>query len=141
MIWLIAAAVAQGLHDALPEPPVRGPDHTGDCQTKEPALAGSKRKCDALSVPPAYLAFLEENRVYASQLHVHLVAAHAVADADARAAADQIAWRDERLAEQAELRQPNPTLEVLGYVGIGVVMTLGAAWSLGQIAQFNPTSP
>lgn len=127
MIWLIGAALAQ----ELPEPPVRAPDLEGDCTHKAPAPAGVERDCAAVSVPPAYLGYLEETRVYADQLRLHLVAQRAIADADARAATDAIAWRDAQL----EARQPNGTLEVLGYVGIGVVMTLGAAWALGEIGR------
>lgn len=129
IVWLIGVAWAQD----VPTPPVRADDEEHDCRVKQPLLAGSTLDCDVVGYPPAYGAYLEEVLVYSGQLHVHLVAARSIAEADARAAADQLQWRDDQLAAQLELRQPRPVLEVLAYVGVGVGLTLGAAWSLGQI--------
>lgn len=119
----------------IPEPPVRAADHVGDCTSKAPAVAGSQRDCRAVSTPPSYLAYLEEQREYSAQLRVHLVAVRAVAAVDATAAASQIDWRDQQLEREFARREPRPVLEIVGYVALGSAMTLGAGWALGQITQ------
>lgn len=120
----------------LPPAPERSPDHDGDCTAKAAAPAGVPRDCDAVSVPPSYLAHLESTRVYAGQLRLHLTAAQSVAAADARSCADGIEWRDQVISD---LREPRPFLQRpgvqagLGIAG-GVLLTVSAAWALGQVA-------
>jgi len=120
----------------LPAAPVRPPDRAGDCTAKAAAPAGAARDCDAISVPPAYLAYLEEGRVYGDQLHLHLVASRAVAAADARSCDDALTWRDQVIADA---KTPRPVLQRPGVqvgvgVGVGTLLTIGAGWALGQVA-------
>lgn len=119
----------------LPDAPVRPPDQEGDCPVMAGAFAGSSRDCHAVSLPPSYLAHLEEIRVYSDQVRMHLVATRAVYASDLRNAEDAIAWRD---AEIAYLRKPKPffqqpavhvTLGVLGGVGLCVA----AGYAMGQL--------
>lgn len=139
LLLLCAPVLADPLASTTPIPaaPVRPPDHAGDCTAKAAAPAGAPpRSCDAISVPPSYLAHLEATRVYADQLQLHLVAAQAVADADSRSCADALAWRDQVIADQ---RRPVPLLQRPGVqVGVGVVggalLTVGAGWALGQVS-------
>lgn len=134
MTLLLLAGIAAAAD--LPAPPERPADYPGDCLTKAGAPAGASRDCDAISVPPSYLAHLEAQRVYAQQLRLHLVAADAVHNADAAACAEAVAWRDTVIAD---LQQPVPVLQRPGVqVGLGVVggavLTVGAGWALGQVA-------
>ena len=122
--------------DLIPTAPVRAPDHAGDCTAKAAAPAGASRDCDAISVPPSYLAYLEAERVHAQQLRLHLVAGQAEAAADARGCTDALDWRDQVITD---LREPQPVLQRQGVqVGIGVVggalLTVGAGWALGQVS-------
>ncbi len=132
-----ADTVAPDTVDPVHAPPERPADQDGDCPDKRGAPAGSSRDCAAVSVPPSYLAHLEATRVYSGRLRLHLVAEEAVCAADARSAADAIAWRD---AEIARLQEPTPFLQqpgtqvALGVLG-GAALTVAAGWALGQAAQ------
>jgi hypothetical protein len=142
-LLLLGAALADDELEAaaeattIPPAPQREGDHPHDCTAKASAPAGTSRDCDAISVPPAYLAYLEATRVYAEQLQLHLVACQASAATDAQHCDDALAWRDTLITD---LQQPVPLLERPGVqVGLGVVggalLTVGAGWALGQAAQ------
>lgn len=117
-LLLLAAALADDELEAEDylaglDRPVRQPDRPGDCVAKAGALAGTSRDCDAVSVPPEYLAYLEATRVYAEQLELHLVACRTTAATDARHCDDALAWRDQ-LLEQQQHTPPHPAALLLG---------------------------
>ena len=89
-----------------------------------------------LVVAGLVLAYLESTRVYADQAQLHLVAAQAVAGADARSCSEALAWRDQVIADA---QAPRPVLQRSGVqvgvgVGVGALLTIGAGWALGQVA-------
>lgn len=131
---LLAIVLAQDL-GPRPTAPVRAPDQPGDCAAKVGAPAGAVRDCAAVSVPPSYLAFLEEQREYAGQLDLRLTATEVVAAVEAKNAASQIEWRDDELQASLELRQPRPVLEVVAYMVLGGTFVVAGGFALGQITR------
>jgi hypothetical protein len=120
----------------LPERPEPSTPREGDCESIEPLTTDTTILCAALAVPPADLADLLADREWAFVLEER----YRLDTAQLAAEKTNLEWQIDQLQTALDYaREPTPLSERPGFwlgvgTAVGLGLTLGSAWAVGQIA-------